>query len=94
MENGMGSEMPEQPQEMPKTVSYGRRGADPRVIVGAAVAVLLVLAFLFFFSWTRIRFVQVDGLNILVERLNGHRVETALVSRITDQEEDQTSDEE
>ena len=47
MENGMGSEMPEQPQEMPKTVSYGRRGADPRVIVGAAVAVLLVLAFLF-----------------------------------------------
>ena len=51
MENGMGSEMPEQPQEMPKTVSYGRRGADPRVIVGAAVAVLLVLAFLFFFSW-------------------------------------------
>ena len=63
MENGMGSGMPEQPQEMPKTVSYGRRGADPRVIVGVSVAVLLILAFLFFFSWTRIRFVQVDGLN-------------------------------
>ena len=31
--------------------------------------------------------IQVDGLNILVERLSGHRVETALVSRIPVPEE-------
>ena len=48
MENGMGSGMPEQPQEMPKTISYRRRGIDPRVIVGVAVVVLLILALLFF----------------------------------------------
>ena len=65
MENSMGSEMPEQPQEMPKTVSYGRRGVDPRLVAGVGVVVLLILAFLFFFSWTRIRTVQVDGLNTI-----------------------------
>ena len=59
----MGSGMPEQPQEMPKTISYRRRGIDPRVIVGVAVVVLLILALLFFCSGTRIRTVQVDGLN-------------------------------
>ncbi len=37
--------------------------------------------------------IQVDGLNILVERLSGHRVETALVSRITATEQEETPEE-
>ena len=37
--------------------------------------------------------IQVDGLNILVERLSGHRVETALVSRIDEIEENEESEE-